>query len=401
MVTWLVVFILQHGLAFHEIPDILGLNKEDSKVYITDFGENKGLGLIAKIDMKKGEPMVSVPLNYTYTSLSEFPLYSYVSDLETHTIAAVRLIYEKFSGEGFFHKFADTFLSDYNLRTFWSEDQVKVLYDYSLKVFEYQGYAVEWESEYEEVKRRLKDVEIAPKEIFNLTEWIWSYSCACCKTFDIWANQWKEAIGQKPEFSDFTKFIAFNIPLIDLANHFIVPIKDQVNQVYYLAEFNGTASLMAQTNFQKGSEIFLEYEKEGNNHYMTIFGFASEHQFYEEFFFNKTTNTCTEKKMGNQCQWVLKMYELNERLLNFYFIEEKDELKALYAYRSDMFAILNSSKYSLRETKRNKELYNWKYIAAFNYAICQRNLILGHIRFLDKRIMKRLLAVFVFETGIS
>ena len=170
MVTWLVVFILQHGLAFHEIPDILGLNKEDSKVYITDFGENKGLGLIAKIDMKKGEPMVSVPLNYTYTSLSEFPLYSYVSDLETHTIAAVRLIYEKFSGEGFFHKFADTFLSDYNLRTFWSEDQVKVLYDYSLKVFEYQGYAVEWESEYEEVKRRLKDVEIAPKEIFNLTE---------------------------------------------------------------------------------------------------------------------------------------------------------------------------------------------------------------------------------------
>ena len=105
--------------------------------------------------------------------------------------------------------------------------------------------------------------------------------------------------------------------------------------------------------------------------------------------------------MGNQCQWVLKMYELNERLLNFYFIEEKDELKALYAYRSDMFAILNSSKYSLRETKRNKELYNWKYIAAFNYAICQRNLILGHIRFLDKRIMKRLLAVFVFETGIS
>lgn len=390
MILAKVVFLL--GLStctLVEQGDFLGIKITDKKVIIADFGENKGFGLIATQDIAKGEAIVSLPLNYTYTALSEFPMFSYISDLEFHTITAVHLLWDKTSDQGFFKDFAKSFLGDYNLLLFWTPHQKRVLDDYALQVFEHVFYGLDWESEYEIVKKRLENVDGVPSGIFNFTEWKWAYSCAVAKTFDIWADKWERAVGTQVTYQDYSKFITFNIPILDLANHAHVPLKDRKDMIYYLEEYDGKVHLIAQNDHAKGHEILFEYENEGNIVMLNKFGFALEKNFLEEFLYNKTTEKCTEKKISpQQCQWVLRPYEANKRLLEYFRNEKKDEILALVSYRNDMKQILSSAKYPLREIRRVKNNYNWKYHSAFNYGLCQRLLIHEHIKFTDREILK-------------
>ena len=371
----------------------LNIDLKDSKILVTNFGVNKGYGLIALEDISKDEPIVSVPLNLTFTALSDFPLLPHISDLEFHTVSAARILWDKTRSEGFFHEFTQSFLGDYNLMIFWTDHQRKILHDYSIEVFEFVFYGLDWETEYEKMKDRLKGVEEVPEEFFDRNEWTWAYSCAAAKTFDIWGDKWKMAIGEEVLYSDYTKFMTFSIPIIDLANHVHVPAKDRRNMVYYLEEYGGKAHLMAQYDHKKGQEILFEYESEGNNCMLSKFGFALERNYLEEFLYNKTVNSqkCTEKRINkNECQWVLRPFELNSRLLDYFKSERSNELLAHLLYRKDMKRILGSAKYPLRETRRMQKEYNWKYISAFNYGICQRLLLLEHIKFTERAMLRTL-----------
>ena len=380
----------------------LDIDLKDSKVIVTNFGINKGYGLIASEDISKGESLVSVPLNITFTALTDFPLFPYISDLETHTVSAARFLWDKIRSKGFFNEFSKSFLSDYNLLIFWTDHQRGVLNDYAIEVFEFVFYGIDWEKDYEKMKERIRNVPDIPQEYFDRNEWIWAYSCAVAKTFDIWADKWKRAIGEEVFHSDYTKFMTFSIPVLDLANHVHVPAKDRKDMVYYLEEYDGKAHLMAQYDHKKGQEILFEYESEGNICMLSKFGFALEKNYLEEFLYTKAVSSqkCTEKKVNkNECQWVLRPFELNSRLLDYFKSERSSEFLAYHSYREDMKKILGSAKYPLRETRRAQKEYSWKYISAFNYGICQRLLVLEHIKFTDRVMLRTLVEQMKLNIG--
>ncbi|OMJ94169.1 hypothetical protein SteCoe_2650 [Stentor coeruleus] len=389
--------LLATAESLREINNYLDVPFDSTNVGVVYLGESKGYGLILKKDVKKGEILASIPYNYTFSSLSYFPLYPYISDMEFHTIIAVRFIWEKNQPGTFFHKFTQSFNSDYNLVIFWDDDLKKTITEYSIFYEDYDFYGKNWEKEYEEVKNRLKNIPEAPKDIYNLTLWKWAYSCAVAKTFDIWGNEWKTALGLEVEESDYKKFIPLNVPIIDLANHRHVPKRDRIDYVYYLKYGNGCFSLMAQQDFIKGEEASLEYEYRGNDHMLAVFGFALEKNYLENFKITKQSDFCNEIKQGENCNctWVLKMYEMNDNF--FVFINrDGDVKKTLISYRKK--DIYDSAKYPLRHVRRIKLDYGWRYIMALNYGIGQRILLLEHMRFAEQKILKNFISELKLDT---
>lgn len=387
----ILLLLLATAESFREIKNHLGVPFDSNNLGVTYLGETKGYGLILKKDVKKGQALASIPYNYTFSSLSYFPLYPYISDMEFHTIIAVRFLWEKNQPGTFFHKFTQSFNSDYNLVIFWDEHLKRTLISYAVFYEDYDFYGKNWEQEYEEVKKRFEDVPEAPKDIYNITDWKWAYSCAVAKTFDIWANEWKTAVGLQVEESDYNKFIPLNVPIIDLANHRHVPKRHRVDYVYYLEYGNGSFSLMAQQDFVKGEEASLEYEYKGNDHMLAVFGFALEKNYLDTFNITKKSDFCNEIKQGENCTWTLKMYEMNENLFEF-VSEGKNILKGLVDYRKVMKDVYDSTKYPLRHIRRVKSHYGWRYVMALNYGISQRLLLLEQMRFAEQKILKGLVS---------
>ncbi|CAG9318084.1 unnamed protein product [Blepharisma stoltei] len=372
--------------------ETLGLDINFWPVGIQYFGAEMGYGAVAKQDIEKGTPSMIIPIDLVINSADPFPLSPYLNHLASEALLAYRLLWDRFSespAKQFSKKWTEILPKEYNVLSIWNTTERSWMDEYSLKFLEYNHSFKPYE-EFLKAKSSIEKLDWVPQELLDYRWFQWGYAAVLSRTWSYPAAYIKQARGEEVKPEDFAIRTTGMYPVAENVNHCTVPSKHRKPSIQLSMTMKDKwAAVMAQTNFKKGQEFCIEYDEDPNNGMLFKYGFVVEKNYLEEFFIEKKTKNCNEKVIeGGICQWALKSYELNPRLLE-YLSKGKGKEEGLKSYISEVKNILKNSKYSIRELRRKNsaaEMLREKF--AITYGVGQRLLLQEHVKFAMRDLLK-------------
>ena len=328
---------------------------------IAYLGENRGIGVIATQDIKRGQVLGATPAEFLVTSFDDYPLKNYLKK-GPHALALIgRFVYEKFinNSKDYINLYIRTLPSEVNLVFNWTAEEYGYLRSsFPGAIKSPADYEEGWELYYEGITRYPGMSNLCPacleKDVYT-----WAYAQVFSRAFDIVKTVWKQLRGLPVVAGDETVNGAAFIPMLDLVNHSPIPVKYKKDTSDVGLRFQVSSSLaavlIAQKDFPAGSEISWAYGESRNIELYISYGFYLKNNIDEYIpIYTVLTENCLETilEQSNLCLFKLRVYEINQNLLYLFRKLYSSSDMPLLSSESELLSYYNSLDGS-GETKSN------------------------------------------------
>lgn len=354
------------------------------------FYEGKGLGLEVQKDLNPGEFVICTKKHEKITSIDEYELSKYTSQLDGFGKLKVRVLYHKFMSNqsDFFTTYIKTLPNTFFHYKQISQSHKDLLTNLTLMDFEYED--SDSDEKYNEIKSALKDVEGVPDEMLDFESYMWAHFIVRSRNYAYYINETK---------------INVLIPVLDLGNHYPNPIKYRDD--WFLNTSGTEDCLVTFWPLNKGDEYVYQYSSHSSINFFLGYNIILENSPYDYI----TYEYKGPISFGDQDEKYFRLYgymvniklfkilamisgnsfEHTNSIRETWDISDSSDhyniIDTLFLYKIFILRFFSKWNVGLRDLRRNYKGFDYFSSRIIELGISNRITAFNHIRALDQDIL--------------
>jgi len=419
---WLLCLVLAQAF---EVPQLMSqeerlqfleIYREQYKGSMPVYDSKMGFSVALTKDVRKGDCVAAISPKDVLTSRDPYVLSPFMEFFTEQEQLAVRVVYERLHPRdptNYIREYVHSFPTTFDLPIYWTDADFDLLELHTLEYFTRERLRVfDVAKVHARLIEALEDVPNLPPGMLEIDMLKWGLAICMSRTFGSGGELMRRAFGLEQEKREYQMLM----PVLDVVNHFPVPIKDRptrvsIFQIYFQLE--SWICYKAQFDQKVGRHFMGSYGDFPNSRLVIDYGFALDRNPDDTLELALPhSDLCTGQKRGDKCIYTTFAYELNAAALKHFFREKAGfqtrgdlSLDALFrqvqlasgSKRSKLtFAALSYRKHILIQTTKSpvrtlkrarNDCTGYRCYLIHTYCIGQRLGRLLHVRQIERKLL--------------